>query len=366
MSLARRIEQTWYNNSLLSLIFIPLSWVYGLVANYRRRSATPSNFEPVIIVVGNITVGGTGKTPFISYLSRLLTQRGYSVGLVSRGYGAKRHHFPHRIQSQDSAEDVGDEPMLLFQETGLPTVIDPNRPRAVSYLIEQCQGGLDVVLSDDGLQHYALGRDLELALIDGDRGLGNGRLLPAGPCRENPDRLKKVDFCLLNGESARILPDSLENCVDGNFSLVPCTWIELHSGRKLELDDLPTARRVQAFAAIGNPQRFFNTLESLGVNADCQEFADHQALSVEQLQKLGAVDPDQQLLMTTKDAVKCRAILENADLPMGNCWALKVKLRIDDKLEERILNRVEQLIGQRRLAQGVSESKDSQTNSGNQ
>jgi tetraacyldisaccharide 4'-kinase len=220
--------------------------------------------------------------------------RGLRVGVVSRGYGAKPPQLPWRVRAEQGAELAGDEPLLIVRRSGVPLVIDPDRSRAVQALLEQEE--LDLILSDDGLQHYRMGRDLELVLIDAARGLGNRRCLPAGPLREPPERLESVDAVLRNGAEA----DSAEGF---SFQLHPGELVNLRSGERAGLDHFAPGQAVHAVAGIGNPQRFFRTLEALNWRPIPHAFADHAVYSPDALD----FAPPLPVLMTEKDAVKCRA-----------------------------------------------------------
>jgi len=299
MSFADRLQRAWYEGHPALVLLTPLEALYRRVVIAKRRrfvSGAIDRYEaPVpVIVVGNITVGGTGKTPLILWLIEHCQRRGLKVGVVSRGYGAKPPLYPWRVTSQNTAAEAGDEPLLIAQRTGVPVVIDPDRSRAVRKLLEL--EPLDLILSDDGLQHYQLGRDLELVLIDAARGLGNQRCLPAGPLREPCDRLESVDAVLINGA----LADSSSGFA---FSLKPSQLIDLATGQARSLDHFPPGQRMHAVAGIGNPQRFFATLEALHWRPVPHPFADHARYSLEQL----SFSPELPLVMTEKDAVKCRA-----------------------------------------------------------
>ncbi|MCQ4299819.1 tetraacyldisaccharide 4'-kinase [Pseudomonas songnenensis] len=299
MSFTDRLQRAWYQGHSALRLLAPLELLYRRVVEAKRRrflkgeSATYRAPVPVI-VVGNITVGGTGKTPLILWLIEHCRSRGLRVGVVSRGYGAVPPSLPWRVRAEDSAQEAGDEPLLIVQRTGVPLVIDPDRSRAVRHLLEV--EPLDLILSDDGLQHYRLARDLELVLIDAVRGLGNGRCLPAGPLREPEERLQSVDAVLLNGAQ-------MDSTAGYGFSLQPVALVELISGERWPLDHFPAGQQLHAVAGIGNPQRFFTTLETLHWRPIPHAFADHAAYSSEQLK----FSPDLPLVMTEKDAVKCRA-----------------------------------------------------------
>ncbi|VXC03200.1 lipid A 4'kinase [Pseudomonas sp. 8AS] len=299
MALSDRLLDAWYRGHPLLTLLRPLEWLYRRVVQGKRQAFVAGRGEiyraPVpIVVVGNITVGGTGKTPLILWLIEHCRRHGLRVGVVSRGYGAQPPQLPWRVRAEQSAAEAGDEPLLLVQRSGVPLVIDPQRSRAVQALLEQ--EALDLILCDDGLQHYRLARDLELVLIDAARGLGNRRCLPAGPLREPVERLAGVDAVLFNGASA----DSEQGYA---FCLQPTALVNLRSGARVALDHFPSGQAMHAVAGIGNPQRFFSTLEALNWRPIAHAFADHASYSPQLL----CFSPPLPLLMTEKDAVKCRA-----------------------------------------------------------
>jgi tetraacyldisaccharide 4'-kinase len=299
LSLADRLVAAWYHGHPALTLLRPLEWLYRRVVLGKRRAFLAGEGDiyraPVpVLVVGNVTVGGTGKTPMILWLIEHCRARGLRVGVVSRGYGATPPQLPWRVRADDPAGHAGDEPLLIVQRSGVPLVIDPQRARAVQALLEQEE--LDLILCDDGLQHYRLARDIELVLVDAARGLGNGRCLPAGPLREPAERLAEVDAVLRNGAT-----------VDGEegyaLQLRPTALVNLRSGERVGLDYFPPGQQVHAVAGIGNPRRFFATLEALNWRPIAHPFADHARYSPEALRFTPALP----LLMTEKDAVKCRA-----------------------------------------------------------
>jgi tetraacyldisaccharide 4'-kinase len=299
VKLADRLLAAWYGGHPALRLLRPLETLYRRIVRRRRLAFLAGEGDiyraPVpVVVVGNITVGGTGKTPLILWLIEHCRARGLKVGVVSRGYGARPATLPWRVRAGQSAEQAGDEPLLIVQRTGVPLMIDPDRSRAVRALL--AEEPLDLILSDDGLQHYRLARDLELVLIDAARGLGNRRCLPAGPLREPAERLQSVDAVLCNGAS--------EDTAEGfAFNLQPSTLVNLRSGECVALDHFPPGQHVHAIAGIGNPQRFFATLQALDWRPIAHPFADHARYSAAQLD----FSPALPLLMTEKDAVKCRA-----------------------------------------------------------
>lgn len=299
MSLTDRITAAWYAGHPALGLLRPLEWLYRTVVQRKRARFLAGEGEiyraPVpVVVVGNITVGGTGKTPMILWLIEHCRSQGLRVGVVSRGYGAQPPQLPWRVQADQAASMAGDEPLLIVQRSGVPLMIDPDRSRAVAALL--AEQPLDLILSDDGLQHYRLARDLELVLIDAARGLGNRHCLPAGPLREPAERLQSVDALLYNGASSD--PQG-----GYGFTLRPHTLVNLRSGEQRPLSHFPPGQALHAVAGIGNPQRFFNTLEGLHWRPVAHAFADHAPYSAELLN----FSPVLPLVMTEKDAVKCRA-----------------------------------------------------------
>lgn len=298
MTFSERLLQAWYRGHPLLILLRPLEMLYRWVVGRRRQAFVDGRGDiyraPVpVIVVGNITLGGTGKTPLILWLIEHCRARGLRVGVVSRGYGARPPAFPWRVLAEQSAAVSGDEPLLIVQRTGVPLVIDPDRGQAVRALL--ASEPLDLILSDDGLQHYRLARDLELVLVDAARGLGNGRCLPAGPLREPVERLQSIDALLSNGASA-------DTPTAYAMQLQPRALVNLASNQPVTLAHFPAGQALHALAGIGNPQRFFNTLEALNWRPLVHAFADHAVYSAEALQ----FEPRLPLLMTEKDAVKCR------------------------------------------------------------
>ncbi|MBD8493782.1 tetraacyldisaccharide 4'-kinase [Pseudomonas syringae] len=299
MALSDRLLAAWYRGHPALALLRPLESLYRLVVNRKRArflagQGTIYKATVPVIVVGNITVGGTGKTPMILWLIEHCRRRGLKVGVVSRGYGARPASLPWRVRADQRASEAGDEPLLIVQRTGVPLVIDPDRGRAVQALLDA--EPLDLILSDDGLQHYRLARDLELVLIDAARGLGNRRCLPAGPLREPVERLQSVDALLYNGAAS--------DRQDGfAFTLQPSALVNLHTGQRVGVDHFPAGQAVHAVAGIGNPQRFFTTLEGLDWRPVPHAFADHAVFDAQALDFTPALP----LIMTEKDAVKCRA-----------------------------------------------------------
>ncbi|WP_145601752.1 tetraacyldisaccharide 4'-kinase [Yersinia frederiksenii] len=322
------IERIWSGKSWLYLLLLPLSWLYGAITWLIRTSYTlglrSAWRAPVpVIIVGNLTAGGNGKTPAVIWLVEQLQLRGYRVGIVSRGYGGKSDVYPLLLSHEITTSQAGDEPVLIFQRTGAPVAVSPKRSEAVKALLK-CHE-LDFIITDDGLQHYALQRDFELVVIDGVRRFGNGWWLPAGPMRERAGRLRSVDAVITNGgiAAAGEIP----------MQLVARDAINLVTGERLPVQQL---HHVIAMAGIGHPPRFFATLSSLGIEPKNEyAFADHQDYSLAQLSPL--TSGPQILLMTEKDAVKCRAFAQ------PNWWYLPVDAQLPPDQAEQLLLKIQAL-----------------------
>ncbi len=287
-----------------------------------------------VVVVGNITLGGTGKSPLVGWLAGILVARGWRPGILSRGYGGRASAYPLRVTADTPVAQCGDEPRMLAEQTGLPVVVDPDRSRGGRLLLE---AGCDILLGDDGLQHLALGRDLELVVVDGRRGFGNARCLPAGPLREPLSRLASVDAVVINGEPIFEAPS-------GAFGMriVPSAWRRLGDGERRPLAPLPFTGEVHAVAGIGNPGRFFATLEGLGVTVIPHPMADHHAYRAGEL----AFDDGRPLVMTAKDAVKCRGLAPDES------WVLEVVAEPDPAFEAWFVRRLESFRAPRETARG--------------
>lgn len=308
-------DRHWYSPSLtwLTLLLLPLAWVFALITALRRgayRCGLLKSFQaPVpVIVVGNINVGGVGKTPCVIALAEHLKSLGFVVGIVSRGFGSD-HASPHLVTSIASAAEVGDEALLMSRRTQVPVVIGKKRIAAVQYLLTrypQCS----VILSDDGLQHYALKRDIEILVVDGERGFGNGRLLPAGPLRESVRRVSSVDFVVTNGE-AKLTSYGMNYAIDGLRSVL--SGVMCH-----DIDGLKR-QPVHAVAGIGNPERFFNMLRQQGFTVIEHVFPDHYAFQSNDF----VFTDNLPIIMTEKDAVKCDAFANE------KMWVMPITAKLD-------------------------------------
>ncbi|PKO26087.1 MAG: tetraacyldisaccharide 4'-kinase [Betaproteobacteria bacterium HGW-Betaproteobacteria-8] len=327
--LANWLEQQWVRIGCWHILLIPMSWLFWLLSTCRRkayefgvlksyRSAVP------LIVVGNISVGGTGKTPLVIWLVERLKQAGFSPGIISRGYGSK-FDTPRTVGEGSRPGEFGDEPVLLARRAHCPVWVGVDRV-AVQQALLRAQPQCNVIVSDDGLQHYRMQRDIELAVVDAERGFGNGQLMPAGPLREPLSRLSTVDAVVYNdaGKNEHGKPEgfsmSLQGCMVRNL---------LEQGKTMQIADLQ-GRAVHAIAGIGNPQRFFQQLRSMGLSVEAHPFTDHHDFRPEDLAFAG----ESMVLMTEKDAVKC------AGFARPNWWYLPVDAEVDPVLADYIIRRL--------------------------
>ncbi|MXP67491.1 tetraacyldisaccharide 4'-kinase [Pantoea sp. Aalb] len=305
------MNHIWSGRSKLWIILWPCSVLYGVITwlikisfkcgwRKRWRAKCP------VVVVGNLTVGGNGKTPVVIWLIQALQERGLRIGVVSRGYGGKAKRYPLLVTEDTSPSQAGDEPVMIAQRTQVPVAVAPNRYLAAKALLDAHD--IDVIVTDDGLQHYALHRDIEIVVIDGVRRFGNGWLLPAGPMRERVSRLSNVDAIIVNGGHVNV------NNIEIAMTIKPGLAINLLTGKPISLHKLPP---IVAMAGIGYPPNFFNMIKKQGINPIAEiAFTDHYVYSKAELHSL--TKQDQCLLMTEKDAVKCR------NFAQPNWWYLLV------------------------------------------
>ena len=334
----------WMHKTWKTRLLWPLSKLVCWEAARRLKrfkiSSPPRKTAATVIVVGNLVVGGSGKTPFIVWLTRALQAKGFRVGIVSRGYGGKPQVSPQWVTPVSDPVQVGDEPVLLAKQLGCPVAVSPKRVEAVQLLNEK--GSLDIIISDDGLQHYALARDIEVVLMDAERQIGNGLCLPAGPLREPMARLPNVDFCVWNGLSgSQTFPiEPAGKVMHFRMALLPVRLRQVMNPSvmlELTLDEAGRVadfmgEKVEAIAGIGNPTRFFNSLKSLGLEVASQAFSDHHKF---QWSDFKAKDPQKRLIMTEKDAVKCIGLAKQHQ--QSNWWYLEVSPCCDDDLLTQIL-----------------------------
>jgi len=313
------LEKHWYRDSLtpLTMFLLPFSWCFGGLVKLRRfiyRFQKTTPFTAPIIVVGNITVGGTGKTPMVIWLVNFLKKQGLQPGIVSRGVGGKQQIKPRWVTTESKPDEVGDEAILLVRNTEVPLVIGIDRVAAVHELLAKTK--CNIVISDDGMQHYRLHRDMEIALIDPVRHLGNKQLLPAGPLRESPARLKTVDFVLE------------DRCVKFENAVVSV----VNNNEKKLLTELN--KKIHAIAGIGHPQRFFDLLCDAGFDVIKHVFPDHYLYQPSDIY----FQDDLPVIMTEKDAVKCKYFAD------ARHWFLPISLGVDEKFSRAILTRLKELI----------------------
>ena len=330
------IHRVWYEDGRFGWLLLPFSGLYWLAVVLRRflfaRGVLRTHEAAVpVIVVGNLTAGGTGKTPTVLWLVRELQSRGFRPGIVSRGYGGGHAQGSMRVEPASEAAVVGDEPVLLARRGQCPVVIDADRVRAASMLVED---DVDVIVADDGLQHYRLARDYEICVIDGSRGLGNRRLLPAGPLREGPQRLDDVEQVLVNGKlrgSEFVLTTAEQNAI--TFELQAREACRLNGSLSRPLERF-AGMTVHAVAGIGNPQRFFDLLRAHGIQLIEHRFPDHAAPDADALR----FGDDFEVFMTEKDAVKLGGNM------LDKYWYVPVDLVMDPVDAAPLLAQIESRI----------------------
>lgn len=321
-SLSGWVADFWYKDSCFSLCLLPLSLIYAGIIKLRKKLYGLGLFKKrslsvPVIVVGNITVGGTGKTPLIIWLAQFLKEAGFRPGIISRGYGGKSGQWPQWVDADSDPKTVGDEALLIAGRTACPMAVAPLRAEAGKMLLKESD--CNVILSDDGLQHYALNRDIEIAVIDGSRRFGNGYCLPAGPLREPVSRLNDVDFIVVNGETSEDHEFSMQ--LEGDLA------VNLSTGEQKSLQEF-SGRDCHAVAGIGNPERFFKKLEAAGLICKKHAFPDHYPFQRTDIE----FDDNRPVLMTEKDAVKCRTFSGQQH------WSIPVKAVPDSGFSERLLN----------------------------
>lgn len=272
-----------------------------------------------VIIVGNINVGGTGKSPLVIWMADFLKKSGYLPGIISRGYGGQSDIWPQQVVKGSDARTVGEEAVMISRRCECPMAVGPDRVAAAKSLLKYTD--CDVIISDDGLQHYALGRDIEIAVIDGVRRFGNSHFLPAGPLRESRERLEKVDFVVVNGTAGpkefqmKLMNNKVHNCKNDSV---------------LEFEDFKD-QEIHAVAAIGNPRRFFNDLKKRGLKVIEHPYRDHYFFKQQDIE----FNDGKAVLMTEKDAVKCTSIVES------HHWYVPVDAQLDQQFSQRLLTLLE-------------------------
>ena len=352
MRLSLMLEELLARRSGWSFFLTPFSWIFYVLVAARRVFQTKINSNPPlavpVVIVGNITIGGTGKTPLVISITRWLKEKGYNPGIVSRGYGGNSSHYPLLVNLDSKAEMVGDEPLLLAKIC--PVVVDPDRYRAANFLLEKTNCNL--IISDDGLQHYKLPRDLEIAVVNGKKKFGNEKLLPAGPLREPLGRLKEVDFILINSNSSDIKKEpkqDIKDCLkNGIFFTTKAIQLKhLVSGETYPIIESSGLRgtinqrikdwhfnhKIHAVAGIADPQRFFDTLDGLGFSSILHSYPDHHSFTGEEF----IFDDDLLVVITAKDAVKCKSIIND------KIWVLEVEAAPDPIFLKNLLGKLHEI-----------------------
>lgn len=321
-TVSRYLLDLWYNDYYTGAALMPIGFLFSDFVKCRRWlykiSMCKSESLPVpVVVVGNITVGGTGKTPLCIYLANLLQQEGYRVGIISRGYGGENP--PQMVMPNSKAAEVGDEALLIAKQTNCPMAVGVKRVEAGKLLLNHA--ACDVILTDDGLQHYKLRRDIEIAVIDGERRFGNSVCLPAGPLREPIERLNTVDFVVVNGKQTT---DTAWH--EWEMQLIGNTAVNIVTGENKPLTEFKTLD-CHAIAGIGNPERFFAQLEKNGITQlTAHSFPDHHVFTAKEI-----TFKNNPVLMTEKDAVKCQ------DFATENHWYVPVTAQLSADFNQKFL-----------------------------
>ena len=331
-ALKRKLElklfHIWQSKQGAAKFLRPVSWLYILIVVCRRwayllKLKKTQKINAPVIVVGNITVGGTGKTPLVTWLSNYLKEHGYQPGIISRGYGGKARHWPQQVRADGDPVAVGDEAILIAKRTSCPMAVGPERLVSGEELLHY-HPTCNVIISDDGLQHYALHRDIEVAVIDGKLRFGNGYCLPAGAMREPLKRLKKVDFIVANGASEK-------NEFGMHYTITHACSLQ-NSAQCQPLEQF-RGQQVHAIAGIGNPDRFFNQLSEMGVDVIAHPFPDHYFYQETDLE----FGDDKPVLMTEKDAVKCVRFAK------AQHWFVPIIVEVQESLGQAILEKLKEM-----------------------
>jgi tetraacyldisaccharide 4'-kinase len=331
MTFAQQLEAAWYRGARWLWLLLPLEWLFRLVVQIRRalyRAGLLSRYRaPVpVVVIGNITLGGTGKTPAVIALASELTAQNLRVGIVSRGV-ARQGVGVHLVDESSSVNDCGDEALLLFQRTGCPCAVAKNRGHAIEALLSQHP--LDLILSDDGMQHYAMHRDMEILLYDAESSFGNGRCLPAGPLREPLSRLAEADFVLAKKavSPAEWRHAAAQSKAPSSLALTPSALVNVATGEEVEASTARTGEDVFAVSGIGRPAQFHALLGELGFKPRARVFRDHHLFTQQDFDSMQNLP----VIMTEKDAVKCRGLSHKS------LWYLKVDAELPEEVVAGVL-----------------------------
>jgi tetraacyldisaccharide 4'-kinase len=325
------LEKAWHKKAGWLILLWPVSLLFQALSKIRRSlqqpKQRPASLRTPLIVIGNISLGGTGKTPLLITLTQILKEKGFKPGIISRGYGGEAPSYPLAVSSDSDVRESGDEAFLIAEKTDCPVYVDPDRCAALEALLQD--EDVDVVLSDDGLQHYKLFRDLEIVVVDGQRLFSNNMCLPAGPLRESVSRLSEVKHIVVNGEPAREIAE-LQSAT--RMQLEPRFLVNLVTSEKRPFAGAPfnMGNTLQGVSALGNPQRFYTLLERLPYQLQTFSFPDHHDFSAADFEQAG-IDEHQPVVMTEKDAVKCRQFAKN------NFWYLSVEVQLESQFVERLI-----------------------------
>jgi len=324
----KRIDAYWYSQNPVAWLLLPVTALYCLLVFVRRFFYRTGIFKSYkvsvpVIIVGNITVGGTGKTPLLVSLCELLKSQGYKPGVVSRGYGGN-FEGERLVSETDDVNIIGDEPCLISKRTHCPIVVGRDRVAAAQLLLDKTD--CNAILSDDGLQHYRLGRDIEIAIVDNNRQFGNGFCLPSGPLRETVSRLKRVDIVIDHCADTEVV------ACDDRFSLQFAKAVNLKTDETKNIKDF-VGRPVHAVAGIGHPARFFNQLRKNGLEVIEHDYPDHHKFDQNDL----IFDDDYPLLMTEKDAVKCQKFSDD------HLWYVPVSADLSEHFKQCFLSRLNEV-----------------------
>ena len=335
--LQRTLETIWYKKGKGKWFLLPFTLLYCAIHAFQRWKLTRSRRSKItipVIIAGNISIGGTGKTPTVIYLAKLLKNAGYRPAIISRGYGGNAAKWPQRVTANSNPEQVGDEAVLIAERTDVPVVVGPDRYVDILYL--RSKYDCNVIISDDGLQHYRLHRDIEIVLIDTHRQLGNGWCLPAGPLRESVCRIKEVDFVLFNNGFKQNTPRKTlftQQYKPKSIYSMQLSGEIIYSlrikGRSQNVIDL-SGQTIHAVTGIANPDNFYQTLERFGLQLIKHSFADHYDFKSKDLEFYD----NKMVIMTEKDAVKCRRFFPK------NCWYLPIEVQIDAAFDHLLLDKL--------------------------
>lgn len=330
--MANWLQKQWLSITGWHLILMPISWLFLMLvtvrgALYRWGWLKSFRLAVPVIVVGNINVGGTGKTPLVIWLVEQLQEAGFKPGVISRGYGGSETQIPRLVESHSNPLQVGDEPVLIAKRCQCPVYVHVNRVQAGEALL-QAYPECNIIISDDGLQHYRLQRDVEIVVVDGQKGFGNNALLPAGPLREPVSRLEHVDALVINGAVEGSL--AINHAPYFNMQLIANTFYNIKDPNKTCGPQAFAAQRIVAVAGIGNPARFFQQLARMGIQFIAQAFPDHHVFKPADFDSYRA----DAILMTEKDAVKCHTFAQSS------FWVLPVKAMIKNDLMTIILTKL--------------------------